>query len=236
MIAPKLFFDLGWLSLFGLGFFAVYLLTRKLIEVLPLEAEVRAKGRRAHPLFGLLLCFVYSLLAAKTLFRSNEITQGLALLFVVAAFAFASQRLLRDYFAGVAIIAEQSCRVGDQIRALGMSGRVLELGTRGLSIESQDGDRAVLPYSKLLSEPIVVTKNVEGGTYAHTFAIERPAVTLAKIAQLVERVTQTHHWSALARPPEIEIVDSKIEITIYSLSKNRVLDIEAAIRERIQSA
>ncbi len=233
MSAPTLLLDLGWLALFAIGFLFLYFATTKLLDIVPLEAAVRQKGHRALPLFGLLLCFVYSLLAAKTLFRAHELTQSLALLMVVFAFAFASQRLLRDYFAGVAIIAEQSCRVGDQIRALGMSGRVLEFGTRGATIESQDGDRAVLPYSKLLSEPIIVTKNVEGGTYAHTFLLDRPELGLAKVSRIVEQVTQAHHWSALARSPEIEIKGSHLEVTIYSLSKNRVLDIEAAVRKRI---
>ena len=235
MSAPVLFLDLGWLALLFGVFLAVYLLCRKLIELLPLQPDARAKGRRALPLFGLLLCFAYSLFAARTLFRAHELTQGLALLFVVAAFAFASQRLLRDYFAGVALIAEQSCRLGDQIRALGVTGRVVELGTRSLTVESQEGDRAVLPYSKLMNEPIIVTKNIEAGTCAHTFCIERPEIPLSEVARLIEKVTQAHHWSAIARAPEIQIAGSKIDVTIYSISKTHVLDIEAAIQQRIRA-
>jgi len=65
------------------------------------------------------------------------------------AFGFGSQTLIRDIIAGFFVILENQFNQGDTIQVSGNTGRVLSIGLRTTILEDKEGNRYLIPNSKL---------------------------------------------------------------------------------------
>lgn len=233
----SLSFDLLRTVFWAGGLSAAYYVFTRLVDVLPFSDDRRASLSRLRPLVGLLLLLIFSLFAAHTLFERYPDILPLALLLVLVAFFTASRNQLRDFFAGVAIRAENSCQIGDHIRVGEVSGRVIELGPRAITLETTEGDKALLPYSEASRLPLVQTRLKKGGA-SHTFELELPdSIPFPTASAVIEGAAFSHHWSSIARPPEVHrSSDQRIEVTVYSLTSEHVAEIEAAVRQALGKA
>lgn len=231
----SLSFDLLRTLFWGGALGASYFIFSRLIDILPWSDDRRTSLSRMRPLVGLLLLLVFSLFAAHTLFERYPSIQPLALLLVLVAFFTASRSQLRDFFAGVAIRAENSCQVGDHIRVGEISGRIIDLGPRAITLETAEGDKALVPYSEASRLPLVQTRLKKGGA-SHTFELPLPnAVPFSTASAVIEGAALAHHWSSIARPPEVHRGTGQlIEITVYSLTGEHVAEIEAAVRRALE--
>lgn len=70
------------------------------------------------------------------------------------AFALAAKDLLANIFGGIAIIIDKSYKINDEIKVLGVEGRVMQIGIRTTILESPVGTKLIIPNSKIADNVI----------------------------------------------------------------------------------
>ena len=138
---------------------------------------------------------------------------------------------LRDYVAGVVLKAGRVVQEGDQVQVGDVSGKVQHLGSRSLTIETVQGEEAVVPFSRVSAEAVLRTPVVEGASM-HVFNVEAKAgVSARDVRQAVQVQALTCPWSSLVRDPELRSLGhGRFEVTVFALDKDYVTEIEAAVR------
>ncbi|OHA50018.1 MAG: hypothetical protein A2682_02015 [Candidatus Terrybacteria bacterium RIFCSPHIGHO2_01_FULL_58_15] len=63
--------------------------------------------------------------------------------------SFGSQTLVRDFVAGLFLVAEDTCRVGEEVEIGGVRGRVEGLRLRTLAIRKAKEELVVIPYGEI---------------------------------------------------------------------------------------
>ena len=236
-LADNLGFDLLWVLIWGAALSALYVGFFWALELLPLGDDRRATVTRVKPLAGVLAALVFALFSAHALFSRYEQALPVALLLVLVGFFMGSRGLVRDFFSGVALRAEQSCRVGDHIRVGETRGRVTELGPRAISLETPEGDSALIPYSQAALQPIIRTRAIDSGA-SRTFTLKpNEDMPYATLCSAVERAALLHHWGSVARVPEITPgADGQVEITVFALAQTHAADVELAVRKAVEGS
>src|SRR5690606_10479405 len=123
-LSDHLVFDLIWVFAWGASLGFIHWALFWGLDILPLGDDRRASLARLRPLVGVTLALVFGLFSAHALFSRYPDVLPIALLLVLVAFFVGSRNLVRDFFAGVALRAEQSFQIGDQIRVGETHGRV----------------------------------------------------------------------------------------------------------------
>lgn len=80
----------------------------------------------------------------------------LLLILVGLILVVSGRALIENYGAGVVLQAEANFDVGDQIRTSEHEGRVVEVSSRVVLIESDDGRRIVIPNTAVLAGPVEI--------------------------------------------------------------------------------
>lgn len=233
MTTAQFLVNVAWVIASAAGLTLTHWLVSRSIEVFPFEPATRARLRRNRSLLGMLLLLLFLLWTAHSFFGRDEKLGPLSFLVVLAGFFFAAARPLRDYIAGVALAAEGSIKRGDQVRIGELRGRVLELAARGISLETPDGDRALVPYSKAQETAIVRLSGSDGGTSAHSFLLPRTANT-PEIRRRITTLVQGHHFAAVGRFPDFQLSSEGMEVTIHAIDTASVLDIEQTVRSGLE--
>ena len=96
-------------------------------------------------------------------------TLGVNILGIVAglgltgfALGFALKDSIANLLAGVLILLYRPFEVGDRIDVGGLAGRVTHVDLRYTELDSEN-ERVLVPYAKLLTDPIRVSKPATGG-------------------------------------------------------------------------
>jgi small-conductance mechanosensitive channel len=156
---------------------------------------------------------------------------------VVAGFAFAAWPAARDVLAGVSLKAGRVCHEGDHVRFGDLEGRVVSMGYRVLTMETTNGDQAIVPYSRIAREALVRTRSL-GGVSAHRFELD--VATPGAFSELRSRIAEAallSHWCAFTREPEVRpLGEGGVEVTVFSLDAHHGPDIEAAVRASLAPA
>lgn len=198
---------------------------RLALQVAPMNAARRRALLQGFPLVELLVSAVFVLTAVRELFEGWP--QGVALLGIVFGGLWLARHALMDIITGVLLRTGGNVALGDRVRLEGLEGRVTRLGTRVLAVETHGGDEALVPYS-LLSRQAVIRTPLVHGSHRYTFRLlGEDAVEPDEVRRLVLLC----HWSAVARPPVIELgPDGTCEVTVFAIAPDRGPDIEAYVR------
>lgn len=228
--------DLAWVGFWGavLGF--AYLAIFRTIDLLPIGDDRRAAITRFRPLVALLGAVVFSLFSAQALFSHYPTVLPIALLLVLIGFFLGSRTLVADVFSGIALRAERSIEKGDHVRIGETEGRVTALGPRAVALQTPEGDSALIPYSRATELPIVRTRGSERGACS-SFTVQRGQLPLARLSEIIERSALLQHWGSVTRLPEITVRSTDtVEVTVFSLSEEHTLDVQAAVTTALSKA
>lgn len=227
--------DLVWIFAWGAGLAFLYWAVFWFVEILPLSDDRHGSIDRLRPLVGAGLALLFSLFSAHALFGRYPNVMPVALLLVLVGFFMGSRSLVRDFFAGVALRAEQSLKVGDHIRIGETKGKVTILGPRAITVATPEGDSALVPYSQATEVPIVRTRAFDQSA-SRTFTLsEFGSLTFAEVSRRVEKAALLHHWGSIAKSPEITArSDGNIEVTVFALAQDHADDVERAVRGAVE--
>jgi small-conductance mechanosensitive channel/CRP-like cAMP-binding protein len=95
------------------------------------------------------------------IFRMNEIGVNLASLITTSAvltgaIAFSMQAMLGNLWGGIALQADNTCRIGDWIRVDGVVGQIIGIRWRCLAVATNDGETVMMPNAQLVNSRVTV--------------------------------------------------------------------------------
>ena len=220
-----------------LGVVAVLLLLRLLawlVANVSMRESQRAAMRRAGPVAAGLAGVVYALVAVRFVFPGDTLVSSLAGVTVIALVLGLSWFALRDLVAGMFWKAGRSCQLGDVVQTQGITGRVTRLGFRVFGIETEQGDRVSIPYSRLQGEPLIVSRQQHGETrYVFEVAIP-PDQPAGGVERKVWRLAMLCHGTSLARRPRVrQVADDRLEVTVFAVWSEPVANLAFRIRRAL---
>ena len=204
-----------------------------MVAAVPMRHARRTAFRRASPVVAGLAGVAYALIAVRIVFHGTVLNlAGVAVVGVVLGLSWFA---LRDLVAGMFWKAGHACQLGDVIRLEGVSGRVAHLGLRVLGVETEQGDRVFVPYSKLQGEALVVSREQHGES-RHVFEVkirgDRPA---GELEREVARMALLCHGTSLSRQPRVrQIAADRLEVTVFALWSEPVADLEFRVRRALE--
>ncbi len=213
----------------GIATLTVVLGLRRSLDLLPLPQDTRTNIARAFPVISVILVVAYCLFSITTFFGDYPAILPIALLVVLVAFGLAFWSVARDTLFGIFLRVEGSCQVGQKVRIGSISGRVVSLGSRAMSLETQEGDIAVIPYGSIGKDAIVRTSSAEQPA-AHSLTLPLPSEgRREQLIATVHRAALENHWASVAREPEIRAMGEHLHITVYALDAQHIPDVEKAV-------
>jgi small-conductance mechanosensitive channel len=223
--------DFAMLVLLGAGLALVLVLLRAVLRLIPMNRSLRALTDRAAPVVGLAMAIAYLGFVIRLLFREErQLVSALLALLIVALVAL-GWGSIRDLVAGVVVKAGQSLRIGDHVRVGDVGGRIVALGYRVVTVETPDGEQAIVPFHTL-SKGIVQRSQAAGSAHVHVFTLPASGrLSLAEIKQAASEAALRCHWASVVHPPKFEVDENgKLEMTVYALHPDYALEIESAVR------
>jgi small-conductance mechanosensitive channel len=207
---------------------------RRGLDLIPMTSERRDLVARAAPVAGAVIVVLYALFASGALLGERPGAGAIAAAVVLLLVVGAAWPALRDVTSGVVVKTGRACRVGDYVRLEGIQGRVQRLGIRTLTIQTNDGDEAVVPYSRLARDTLFRAPATDQAAH-HVFRIAVPEGLPLHEAKEAVRIAALHvHWHSAVREPQATVVsDGRLEVTVFPIHPDRGPEIEAAVRARL---
>ncbi len=225
------------LSVIVLGAIALVWLIRLLhfiTRVLPIPARLRDALLRVAPIVEVTVALAYAA-AGLAVLVVDEPAFAAILMSLVAVLVVFAWPALYDLMSGVAFRVSQPCRVGDHVELEDIEGRVIEIGTRAMVVQTRQGDEAVIPYGRVGRRTLRRTQSVSGA-HVHAFVLdEQVGEDFAEIKQAVIRAAVRCHWGSVVHEPKVERrAGTKIEVSVYALDSDHAPLVEAAVRKGLR--
>lgn len=196
---------LGWMLLLGLLAIGVALawLARRVALAPALGHWVRWLNLLVVAVwFGGVMLLVTLLLAGTTL------TQALGRIAMLSIVGVLAAPMLRDLASGAVIGLEGRHRLGDDIRVLGLEGRIVSLGLRSVVIRGRDGSQSTIPNGRFASADVMRLNLASGeAPFELEVVLHRPGGAEAAMIELMEAAV----LSPLAAPgllPEVFLLEA----------------------------
>jgi small-conductance mechanosensitive channel len=212
---------------------------RAVLDALPMKRARRVLLERVAPLAGVAVSLLFVAMATRWVLGTDDQRAWIALGAVAAVIVALSWGALRDVFEGVYLRAGRGCAVGDRVQ-LGsggeaIRGRVQKLGLRGLHLEGEGGELAIVPYRALAGRALLRSPGIDHAAF-RVFRIPLPpGRSLADARQAIVESALLHHWASVARQPQIVVTeDGQLEVTVFAVDPGRVIDVERALRAAVE--
>lgn len=215
----------------GLALIGLFRFADALIVALPLRRATRSVVDRLRPVVAAGVVVVWAVIAVRWVLRGNAGAAS-ATLVIVAGVAIASAwRVIRDIVEGIYFRAAGTCLTGDNVQIGEIRGRIKALGVRAITIETSDGELAILPYGQVAASSIFRSPAADRTSF-HVFRVPMPrGASLPEAKQRVREAALLCHWSSIAQPPRcVATGDGDLEITVFALDADRASEIERAVR------
>ena len=229
---------LGLILVLAAAAYGLFQGVRWLVGHLPMTVDRRAMIERTVPGIGLALAVLYLVLAARLLFDKEYFPMALA--GVLAGVVAVSWFVVRDLVSGVAVktgrLVEPGTRVELDQPGYSVSGTVERLGLRTVTVATRSGEEAVVPYSVVVRASLKRAPVLDG-VYPHVFRLEVPEkLEIAHARRFAREAAMRSHWSSPVREPQVLTVGEELEVTIFSLDRDRGADVESVVRRELSSA
>ena len=108
------------------------------------------------------------------------------------------------------------------------------MGIRSVGLTLSDGDELVIPFSRVTSD-ILWLKAAGSAVFPHSFVmgVVDPDRTSALFDSL-RRAVLLHHGAACSRPPEVRVIPTGLEVTVFTLDERRGPEVERSIRRMLE--
>lgn len=204
------------------------------LELVPMNRSRREQLARTRPVVGAVAGLFYALFVARHLFADFPTYLPLILSGIVVAFIVMAWFALRDVIAGVVLKAGRVCSVGDHVQINGVEGRVTDMGMRVLTLETTEGDEAIIPYGRLARDSLLRTP-VQDTVTVHVFEAHLPdGMSSIDGRACIREAALRSHWSSLTREPKVARVgEHTFEVTVFSLDADHGPHVERTVRQAL---
>ena len=132
------------------------------------------------------------------------------------AVAFASQKLIEDFFSSFSIMSSSPFRIGDIVTIKNFTGTVKKIWLRSTSLETVEGKSIVIPNRLVVAEVIENSGTIEmrRKRFSLTITYETPVEKVRKIPQIIEEIIKKHKKTTFERAVLKDLQASSLEILI----------------------
>ncbi|MBF0981134.1 mechanosensitive ion channel [Candidatus Gracilibacteria bacterium] len=132
------------------------------------------------------------------------------------AVAFASQKLIEDFFSSFSIMSSSPFRIGDIVTIKNFTGTVKKIGLRSTSLETVEGKSIVIPNRLVVAEVIENSGTIEmrRKRFSLTITYETPVEKVRQIPKIIEEIIKKHKKTTFERAVLKEMQASNLEILI----------------------
>lgn len=229
--AKALGWDLSVIVGSGAALYGIYWVLDQLLSALPMRRSSEVLIQRVKPLFVASLVVIWGIVAMYWVLRDGDKAQYTVVI-VGAACIAAGWPVIRDVAEGLYFRGARTCLIGDQVQIGQIRGRLQAIGVRAITIETPDGELAIMSYTQVAASSIFRSPAADRTSF-HVFRVPMPKNTsLPEAKQRVREAALLCHWSSIAQPPQcVATADGELEITVFALDADRASEIERAVRD-----
>lgn len=223
----------------ALALFVILRSVSSFVPILISSKKNRMAFRRIFPVIEMLLWISYIFWAFHQLFYHltvYDLATGSMIIVIAALFGW---YLLRDFFSGIILKAENGFEPGQRIITSEASGTIKKLGYRSIEVITSEGEYVKIPFSRL--SPLNITRPADTGKWIeHTVRFTIPSTYQAeKIRKMVEKRIIEMPWIVSGDNIETKIVcDEKANYTVvisfHALSAEMALKTEENLKIFVQ--
>jgi small-conductance mechanosensitive channel len=215
----------------GLALALAFHLLGRITAGLPMKRDRRELWYRVQPALGFVVSLAYLVFAVRVVLRHSPDVQAVGVIAIGMGATAACWFALRDLVAGVVLKASLACRVGDQVRVFDNEGRIERMGLGALTIETREGEQAVIPYRLLTHGTIHKTPIIEGSVL-YVFQLKaNPHASASEVRKVIMERALISHWSSVVRQPRVKALgDGNYEVTVFALHGDYGPEIESLVR------
>lgn len=153
--APKLLGAVAKAGFMALGFFAAWLLLKRILQetMSRYKADLSIRQLVNNLLSVLLSTFATVTILAQFGFDVLSIVAGLGI--VGIAVGFAAQSTLSNFIAGITLLIERPFRIGDWVNINGQDGKVMKIALRTTWLRTRDNIFTMIPNDSVASSDII---------------------------------------------------------------------------------
>lgn len=212
--------------------YGIYRVLDQLMSALPMNRDTRVLLERVQPAFAAALVVVWGIVVVHWALRDDAGSAQYTVIIVGIAAVAAFWPVIRDIAEGLYFRGARAFLVGDQVQVGDIRGRLQSIGVRSITIETPDGELAILSYTRVAASSIFRSPAADRTSF-HVFRVPMPANTsLPEAKQRVREAALLCHWSSIAQPPQcVATADGELEITVFALDADRASEIERAVRD-----
>lgn len=210
------------LGIYVLWAIIILIVFRLIIRFLPALRASQKSVKGIRRWLGLVELFVWTVLftvAADQFAESSPVLSLLLLSIAVIIIIAIGWFFLRDVISGTFVRTAGFITKGDFLDTGKHSGKVVQLRTQGLYLESGDNSMIYIPYSKIIGKAISRTRSSDN-RIKRTFRFSIPWQK-AEIHELVEEAERLIYLApniSTADPPEIRIEEKTDDVVILKIS------------------
>ena len=132
------------------------------------------------------------------------------------AVAFASQKLIEDFFSSFSIMSSSPFRIGDIVTIKNFTGTVKKIWLRSTSLETVEGKSIVIPNRLVVAEVIENSGTIEmrRKRFSLTITYETPVEKVRQIPKIIEEIIKKHKKTTFERAVLKEMQASNLGILI----------------------
>lgn len=144
--------------------------------------------------------------------------------------------ILRDIIAGIVVSGRKQLQINHRIRLKDLSGKIIEKRTTHVTIRTDNGDLARIPYSRLSGE-VFPERSEETGSDFHSILLSVPKNnTPEQLQAILARNVMSIPWASAGTAPIVRLKDEtdsvcNFEILIRSLNSKHAARVEHILRE-----
>lgn len=241
---PKLLGAVAKAGFMALGFFAAWLLLKRILQetMSRYKADLSIRQLVNNLLSVLLSTFATVTILAQFGFDVLSIVAGLGI--VGIAVGFAAQSTLSNFIAGITLLIERPFRIGDWVNINGQDGKVMKIALRTTWLRTRDNIFTMIPNDSVASSDII-NYSAEGITRLNFMVGIAYKESVARAREVILPVLLAHKevLGGEALQPRVKLdslSDSSVDLKIQVWITPDNLDIQpriiAELREQVKNA
>lgn len=162
----------------------------------------------------------------------------LVVVLVVVLVILLSWFLVRDFIAGVLLKSQHIYKSGQIIKTAAYSGRITRMGNLHLSLQTENGESARIPYSVLSNSVIIKQKQDYADTNSFSLTVPQ-SLSKEEWVKKLESAILSSPWVSTKANPVIKITEETMDsfvftISVVTLNPEHALHLETLLKKSIE--
>ena len=151
------------------------------------------------------------------------------------AVAFASQKLIEDFFSSFSIMSSSPFRIGDIITVKDFTGTVKKIWLRSTSLQTVEGKSIIIPNRLVVAEVVENSGTIKTRRkrFSLTITYETPIEKVRQIPKIIEEIIKKHKKTTFERAVLKDLQASSLEVLISYVVENEDWLLAVKIHEQI---